>query len=577
MRRILICCVALALGGWSEVFGASEADLEGIWFGIVPIPDGTEQRIAMEFLPGPDNRLRADFIVLDQGGQALRVDAFSLVDDNLRLEVRIAGIVFEGSMEQDGKRIAGEIFQGGIGLPLTLAKVDEVPGFPRPQRPFPPFPYREEAVVYENETAGIHLAGTLTLPSGGGPFPAVLLITGSGAQDRDETIYYHRPFLVLADYLTRRGIAVLRVDDRGFGESTGDFAAATSEHFVDDALAGFAYLRSHPEVDPDQIGLIGHSEGGLIAPMAAVRDPRIAFIVLLAGPGIQTTELMDLQRRAVGRTEGVPEEVTEVSLKWFEQAHAVVLNEPDDGAARRQLRDLYDGLEEAEKRLLNWPPEVLDLVIAQLLSPWYRYFIAYDPAPVLEQVNCPVLALSGGKDVQVTPRENLAGIETALERGGNPDVTLVELPDLNHFFQTAETGAVSEYAEISETFAPVALERIAGWIGERTGIRLTAVTTDPAATLPGRLALDANFPNPFNGTTAICYALPDRKKIDLAIFNAAGQRVATLIQGEQPAGFYTVHWEGRDDNGQELASGVYLYRLQAGQQQAETRKLLLVR
>ena len=577
MRPIFICCAVLLLGGWSEVFATSEADLEGIWFGTLTVPDGTELRIVTEFFPGPDGQLQADLISLDQGGQALRANAFSLVDDDLHLEVSIAGIVFEGSIDQDGKTIAGEILQGGGSLPLTMTKVDEVPGFPRPQRPFPPFPYREEAVVYENASAGIRLAGTLTLPTEGGPFPAVLLITGSGAQDRDETVFYHRPFLVLADYLTRRGIAVLRADDRGFGESTGDFNVATSEHFVDDALAGFAYLKSHPEIDPDKIGLIGHSEGGLIAPIAAVRDPQIAFIVMLAGPGIQTLELLDLQRRAISRAEGASDEELEVAVNWFQQAHAIVLDEPDDGATWRQLRDLYNGLEEAEKGLLDWPPDVLELVISQLVTPWYRYFLAYDPAPVLEQVSCPVLALNGSKDVQVTPRENLAGIEAAFERGGNPDVTLVELPDLNHFFQTAETGAVSEYVEISETFAPVALEQIAGWIGERTGTRITAVAMELAATLPGQLALAPNFPNPFNSTTTIRYALPDRGEVDLAIFNAAGQRVATLIQGEQSAGFYTVYWNGRGDNGRELASGVYLYRLQARQQQAETRKLLLVR
>ena len=578
MRQLIVCTALLTLATWTGVFAAEEADLEGIWYGTLRVPDGTELRVLIEFEPRPDGRLRSFVVILDQGGQALRVDEFALTDDILHLQVRIAGLVFEGRIDADGRTIDGEIRQAGVVLPLVLERVEEVPGFPRPQNPLRPFPYREEEVAYDSEIAGIRLAGTLSLPPGDGPFPATLLITGSGAQDRDETVFYHRPFRVLADHLARRGIAVLRADDRGFGESTGDFSSATSEDFVDDALAGFSYLRTRPEIDPDRIGLIGHSEGGLIAPMAAVFEPEIAFIVLLAGPGIGTPELLDLQRAAIARTEGANPAQTEVSIDWFRRAHAIILEESNDAAAGRRLRALYNDLDEEDKQLLGWPPEVLDLAVFQLVTPWYRYFLAYDPAPLLKQVRCPVLALNGSKDVQVTPRENLAGIEAALQSGDNPDFTLVELPDLNHFFQTAESGAVSEYAEISETFAPVALERIAGWIGERTGIRLTAVTMESVATLPERPALDQNFPNPFNSATTIRYALAERREAELAIFNLTGQQVATLVDGVREAGTYTIRWDGRDDNGRELASGIYLYRLHVGDgKQVETRRLVLVR
>jgi hypothetical protein len=301
---------------------------------------------------------------------------------------------------------------------------------------------------------GVRLAGTLTLPPGPGPFPAAVLITGSGAQDRDEALMGHRPFMVLADALTRRGIAVLRTDDRGFAKSTGDFAKATSEDFAADTAAAVAFLRSRREIDARRIGLIGHSEGGMIGPMVAVADPRIAFVVMLAGPGVPTRELLVAQRAAVARSAGIA-------------ADAITRNEQIMGqveAALAQDKTLNQAEADAASVLVEagMPATNADATVRQLTSPWYKWFIAYDPRPTLAKVRVPVLALNGDKDVQVVSKQNLPAIREALK--ANPDAKVVELAGLNHLFQTAGTGGPAEYARIEETIAPAALNLIADWV-----------------------------------------------------------------------------------------------------------------
>jgi pimeloyl-ACP methyl ester carboxylesterase len=336
----------------------------------------------------------------------------------------------------------------------------------RPQHPKPPFPYAQREVKYKNSTDGSTIAGTLTLPREKGLHPAALLITGSGLQDRDETIAGHKPFLVLADHLTRRGIAVLRVDDRGIGGSTGDPKRATPQVNATDVAAGAAFLRAQPEVDPKRVGLIGHSEGGIIAPLVASQSKEIAFIVSLAGTGLPGAEInlaqMEILLRATpGFTDEERARLTAAQKKIIELIKA----DADDDALAAAIRAASEIQHKAASKA------ELDTAIAdatrQAGSPWFRAFAKLDPREAWRKVSCPVLALNGEKDTQVPADANLAAIAKALADGGNKDVTTRKLPALNHLFQTSKTGMLDEYAQIEETFHAPALDLIASWIRER--------------------------------------------------------------------------------------------------------------
>ena len=302
------------------------------------------------------------------------------------------------------------------------------------------------------------------------------MISGSGQQNRDEEILGYHPFLVLSDYLTRRGIAVLRVDDRGAGGSTGNFSEATSEDFAGDVLAGIEYLKSRKELDPSRIGLIGHSEGGLIAPIVAVESNDVAFIVMMAGPGITGEEILYFQSDLISRAEGIDDETISRNNVLMKNIYSVIKEEQNDTVAAEKLQKLLmdevANMSEEEKRNSGYSEDALEAQVnaqvQSLISPWMRFFLTYDPAPTLMKVKCPVLAINGEKDLQVPPEENLKAIEEALKAGGNRDYTVKELPGLNHLFQTAETGSPSEYARINETISPAALELIGDWILEKT-------------------------------------------------------------------------------------------------------------
>ena len=410
----------------------------------------------------------------DQSAMGMTIDTFALEGDSVRFEMHALSASFAGRMSADGNTIAGEWRQGGLALPLSFARGAGAP-VRHAQEAWPPYPYDTLEVSVPNpKAAGVTLAGTLTLPRGKGPFSAAILITGSGPEDRDETIFGHRPFRVLADHLTRRGVAVLRLDDRGVGRSTGKFAGATSEDFAGDILASVAVLRGRSEIAPRQIGLIGHSEGGLIAPIVANRSRDVAYVVLMAGPGLPGDSLLMLQsalmRRSIGVDDAALAQERVVSRRLYAAAHrgdsvAVI------DAAHELVELQLAGLPEAQRGALGDPDSIAASAVRQFWSPWMRFFVAYDPAPALERLKVPVLALNGSKDLQVPPREDLAAIRAALARGGNRDVTVRELPGLNHLFQTAGTGSVAEYAGIDETIAPAALDTISTWILAHTATR----------------------------------------------------------------------------------------------------------
>ncbi|MHC4787009.1 MAG: alpha/beta hydrolase family protein, partial [Planctomycetota bacterium] len=433
-----------------------------------PPPMPAELRVVFHLRARPDGALRGAMDSPDQGVKDLAVTRVDFMgEQQVRIAVGSVGATFEATLDEDGA-LAGDYRQGGLSLPLELHQVEAPTVARRPQTPQPPFPYRQEDVTYENAADGVTLAGTLTLPKGEGPFPAALLITGSGPQDRDEAIFQHQPFLVIADHLTRAGVAVLRVDDRGVGGSSAGSKPATTADYAGDVRAGVAFLRARPEIAPDRIGLIGHSEGGIIAPMVASEDEAVAFVVLLAGTGLVGEEILYLQGELLGRASGLAEDVIASNRRTQEQLFAIVKDDslaPQE--ARRRMRQVltadenFAAGEEGES--------AVSYQVAQLESPWLRYFMEHDPGPILERVRCPVLALNGTLDLQVPWKENLEAIREALERGGNEDVTARELPGLNHLFQHAETGLVIEYGRIEETFSVEVLELMTAWILERVG------------------------------------------------------------------------------------------------------------
>ncbi|MDC3988195.1 alpha/beta hydrolase family protein [Polyangium jinanense] len=338
----------------------------------------------------------------------------------------------------------------------------------RPQDPVPPFPYDERDVSYEGASPEITLAGTLTLPRAVPKAPAALFVTGSGPQDRNEEVAGHRPFLVLADHLTRRGFATLRADDRGVGGSTGDDTQATQEDLARDVARGLAFLRQYEAVDPSRIGLIGHSEGALVAAMAAAQDPELAFLVMLAGPGLPGIDAIHMQSALLARSRGADEAAILRERRMNERVFAAVLAAPNTGAAfemgKRVLLEELAALPEDERPADDEIERTAETMVTIVSAPSFTSFLRGGPAPFLRAVRCPVLALGGSLDLQAPAREHLAGITAALEAGGNPRAEVIELPGLNHLFQTAVTGALEEYEQIEETFAPAAMQRIAAWL-----------------------------------------------------------------------------------------------------------------
>ncbi len=434
---------------------AAASDIDGAWMGR--LETGAISLMVIFHITNTEDGLTATLDSPDQGMKGIPTTSVTRTDANLKIEVKSIGGVFDGKISKDLSAIDGTWKQGGGTLPLVLKRVKDQAELqrPRPQNPVKPYPYREEDVSYDNKVQNVTLAATLTIPQGKGPFPAVLLITGSGPQDRDESLMGHKPFLVLSDYLTRKGIAVLRADDRGVGKSTGVFGTATTADFATDVAAGVAYLKTRVEVDSHKIGLIGHSEGGIIAPMVAARNSDVAFIVMLAGSGVRGDEILVEQGTLIAEVAGESKDKVEKNAATERQILNMVENEKDNAVLDKQLREkLADEVPEAQ----------LGMEIKEVTSPWFRYFIAYDPATALRKVKCPVLALAGEKDLQVPPKQNLPAIRKALEEGGNAHFEIDELPGLNHLFQTAKTGAPSEYAEIEETMSPVVLEKVASWI-----------------------------------------------------------------------------------------------------------------
>jgi len=450
-------------------------EIEGIWQGTLRL-SGMELGIIFTVSRNQDNTLSATYDVPEQNVKDAPVDKVFFIDRKVRLEIIPIDGVYEGTLTEDGEKIEGQWMQSSMTLPLVMERARTKPKLNRPQEPKEPFPYKVEEVNFRNSEADINLAGILTYPSSEGKYPAVLLLSGSGAQDCDEMVFGHRPFLLLADYLTRRGLAVLRVDDRGVGGSTGNFAKATAKDYTADAMACVAYLKTRQEVNHEMIGLIGHSEGGMIASMVAAQTTEIAFIVLIACPGLAIKEMEYTEKARTLKANGASEELIAKS-RVVQESLFEVLDEEIDGQIVQDkftsiITEYFNGLSEEDKKITGIPEENLKAYIQdqfhRLHSPWFRYYLPFNTATVLQKVTCPVLALNGEKDIQVTPKDNLQAIKKALEAGGNKYYTVKELSNLNHLLQTAKTGDISEYGKIEETMSPTALQIIGDWILELT-------------------------------------------------------------------------------------------------------------
>ncbi len=443
----------------------------GHWEGAIQTPDADLQ-VKVD-LAAEGGAFRGTIDIPQQAAKGLPLAGVALpagAEGAVRFSIQgIPGApTFEGALA--GGEIKGTFSQGGRSFPFRLGREVAKP-VARPQEPKPPFPYLAEEVQYEAN--GVHLAGTLTLPRGDGPFPAVLLLTGSGAQNRDEEVFGHKPFLVIADHLTRAGIAVLRVDDRGVGGSTGSVPRSTTADFADDALAGVRFLKSHPHIAPGHVGLVGHSEGALVASLAASRSRDVAFIVLLSGPGVPGREVILDQMARIARAGGMLEEQIRAGVAEQKKLFELMESEKDPARLETRLRAFL------RAQLAGRPPaervpeadvdRIVDLQVQELLSPWYRFFLTYDPRPALSRVKVPVLALSGELDLQAAPDLSLPEVRKALAAAKDEDVTIRRLPGLNHLLQHAKTGALAEYAANEETISPEVLDIMTRWILDRAG------------------------------------------------------------------------------------------------------------
>ena len=454
--RILVLIAVLAIG-----FSFAQ-DITGDWNGMLEA-GGQKIRVVFHIKTG-ETGLEATMDSPDQGAFDLPTRSVVFEDSKLEVVMDAPPIVYQADYKEGS--FYGTFKQSGYEFTLDLQrKAMEKATYKRPQEPQEPYPYYTEEVTFTNQSAGIKLAGTLSLPKKDGVFPTVVMITGSGAQNRDEELMGHKPFLVIADHLTRNGIAVLRFDDRGYGASEGDFGTVTSVDFASDVNSAVQYLKTRPEIG--KIGLMGHSEGGIIAPMVASENPDVKFIVMLAGTGIRGDKLLAWQTNAILKASGVSQEdrdeVSTINKKLYE----MVVREDDPKILSQTITSYMESL--YAEGSLELPEgsskdEFILQTAASLTNPWMMYFIKYDPAPTLSKVKCPVLAVNGSKDLQVPSKMNLKAIKAAVRKGGNKNVTTKEYRGLNHLFQQCKTGSLDEYTAIEQTFSPQVMKDFSKWI-----------------------------------------------------------------------------------------------------------------
>lgn len=440
---------------------SAQSKILGNWEGILVA--GPQKLKLIIHVSQDSSGLKGTLDSPDQGAFGIPMSSTEIIGDSLKVKNTGMGLTISAVYQSEKDSLYSDFMQGGAQFKMTMGRSTSVYKFNRPQLPKEPFPYKIEEVTFINKNAdGIKLAGTFTIPDNVKNPPAVILISGSGPQDRDEKIMEHQPFLVIADYLSRNGIAVLRYDDRGVAKSEGNFGTATSYDFSTDAEAALEYLRTRKEINTDKIGLIGHSEGGMIAPMVASRNNNTAFIVLLAGPGITINKLMLKQLEDYTSAAGAPKEEIEKMLILNDSVFTAIRKIEDKAMLTERLREILK-----QQNYADGNKEQAEGFIQSRISPWFSYFIRFTPSEYLEKVKCPVLALNGELDKQVNAEMNLEGIRTALNKAENTDFTIQAFKGLNHLFQEATTGNESEYIQIEQTFSPQVMEVISKWILKR--------------------------------------------------------------------------------------------------------------
>jgi pimeloyl-ACP methyl ester carboxylesterase len=444
--------------------------ITGNWQGKLNIM-GKELRLVFKVAKTAGDSLTASLDSPDQGVKDIPVSKVFCSNDSVYFGIQIIAGYFSGKPDFAANIIEGKWLQAGLDLPLKLEKVDKIEEVKRPQEPKVPFPYNSEEVTFENRDAGIMLAGTFTYPKEGKNFPVVILVTGSGPQNRDEELLGHKPVLVWSDFLTRNGFAVLRYDDRGFGKSTGDFSKALTTDFASDAIAAVEYLKKRGEVNKSEIGIIGHSEGGIVAPIAANKSKDVAFVVLVGGPAVTGAEIIRLQTKLIMKQNGASEEKIQQQDDFYKAAFDVILNTADLNDTRKRVEKLTE--EYLNKLSPEQKPEdsktAIDQLSNELLSPWFRFFLKYDPRPELTKISIPVLALYGENDLQVPPSQNKDEMIKALDKSSSKKHDVIVMPGVNHLFQKTEGHSPMDYAGIEETTSPEMLELMTKWLKEVVG------------------------------------------------------------------------------------------------------------
>jgi pimeloyl-ACP methyl ester carboxylesterase len=459
VKRIIL---AIFLAASALTIPAVAQDVTGDWIG--QMSSGFKIRIHID---KSDSGLTGKLI--NPSGNETALDQVTSSGAHLHFKVTKLNLTYDAVWSEQKKLWQGNLTFQQMMYPVTFRRATAADFAPavhkRPQEEAihtSSAPYSNTEVEFSNHAGHDHLAGTLSRPKGVGPFPAIVLISGTGRNTRDEDVFGHKVFLVLADALSRNGIAVLRYDKRGVGGSSGDFDSATTADFTSDAEAAVTWLRKQPEIDSRRVGVLGHSEGGIIAPAVAAEDKNVAFVVMIAGPCIRGDRLFVLQSALTAKAYGAPSDYIAKREAFDERLYAAIISAPSESAARARAKALV-AQGAAEK--------VVDANEAQTLArddtrPWERYFLAYDPAPTLARVRVPVLVLNGSLDVQVPAKENLAAAREALK--SNAGATILELQGMNHLLQDAKTGAPGEYDDIEETMSPTALKIITDWVSKTT-------------------------------------------------------------------------------------------------------------
>ena len=448
------------------------------WTGLLNA-GGQKIELRLHIIQNADKTYTSNWDVPAQKAKGIASSKTALINDQLSIEVKMIGASYTGTLNKSGDKIEGTWGQSGMNFPLNMEPLkegQETLVISKPQTPKPPFNYVSDDFVYLDEYTKLNYGATLTYPKDNAKHPLVILITGSGRQDRDETIFDHKPFAVIADYLTKKGFAVLRVDDRGAGKSTGDFSNSTTADFALDVEAHIRYAKTLSMIDTTKIGLLGHSEGGLIAPMVAARNKSVAFIVLMAGPGIEITELMAVQNEMVLKSAGISQQAIDSYIPLYKQLMKNIIVMDNKGNAilksKEIVKEWYNKTDKNLVKLTTNMSSDADIdkfattMAETLFTNWWKYFAAYNPRPALQQLKCPVLAINGSADIQVPGALSLKGIETALIKGGNKQFSIKQFDGLNHLFQKCTKCTVPEYGELETTIEPEVLETIGNWLNK---------------------------------------------------------------------------------------------------------------